>query len=593
MCRRTLLGHKDDVVHLDALGLNKAGPTTGNSTHVLPLSRHSPEPFEGVGTASTGAADGVTPPRPNSRLRRSASQGLFSASVLVASASADGTVRVWNSSWACLRVLTICAPTLAADGWFGPPSPSWQQQQQPAQVQSSASAAAALLAKQQGPPYVGAGASSGCNGSMQGPQLKSAAAAVAGTQQQRNSPAAVVTFADDVPQQHSSSASKAGQQQPHQQQQEGGFAGHLRTSFHAWVPEDQQQQEEGQHAVTQQQPHSQRIEQQPSLEDGIPNQQQHQQPQQHALPPLQTGQQQHSQPQQHHHQQPRQLVTQGSLSKRQQKRIGRQRAHMPATAALVVGISSRHIVGGYSDATIRLWHMDDVYLADLTEQLVTGQIQQSDLALLQEQLIPLGASYNALGSFNPFAGVSFGSHVNISSLGQHASMEFGGSSPPLSPTGLAGQIAGQLVTNAFSTASQLLREGSGTVVGVELMQGSERVRRRGCWCARLRDAQPSRTSSNNLGVLNPAAGGNSSSGGLRGGGGSSGVQMAQPGSSPRGAADAGVDAAVAVAGVSSSALPKTLQCLACGSQDQQLVRALKDFVAIRTVSNNKVRLVCW
>jgi hypothetical protein len=32
VCRRTLLGHKDDVVHLDALGLNKAGPTT--TTHI-------------------------------------------------------------------------------------------------------------------------------------------------------------------------------------------------------------------------------------------------------------------------------------------------------------------------------------------------------------------------------------------------------------------------------------------------------------------------------------------------------------------------------------------------------------------------------
>lgn len=53
-----------------------------------------------------------------------------------------------------------------------------------------------------------------------------------------------------------------------------------------------------------------------------------------------------------------------------------------------------------------------------------------------------------------------------------------------------------------------------------------------------------------------------------------------------------MDAAAVAAGVGVGLMPKALQCLACGSQDQQLVRALKDFVAIRTVSNNKVRH-CW
>lgn len=268
---------------------------------------------------------------------------------------------------------------------------------------------------------------------------------------------------------------------------------------------------------------------------------------------------------------------------------------MPVTAALVVGISSRHIAGGYSDATIRLWHMDDVYLADLTEQLATGQIQQSDLALLQEQLMPLGASsYNAYGSFNPFAGLSFGSNVNLAgstlkldALGLDVTMQH--SSPPLSPSGLAGQIAGQLVSNAFSTASQLLREGSGTMLGVELLQGSEKVKRRGCWCARLRDnvpSTPSRTNSNSLGPLStppPAATAAAGSSGARSTGGTGPVPA-----SPRAAAEAAVDAAALTAGVSSAAVPKALQCLACGSQDQQLVRALKDFVAIRTVSNNRV-----
>jgi hypothetical protein len=373
----------------------------------------------------------------------------------------------------------------------------------------------------------------------------------------------------------------------------------------------------------------QALEQQLSLQDGVGgHNHQHPQQQQHSQQHPQQQQQQqqplpmnlpalHTPP--HHHQQQQQqqqheVRGQGSLSRRQQRKLSRQRGSLPATAALVVGISSRHIVGGYSDSTIRLWHMDDVYLADLTEQLVTGQIQQSDLAILQEQLMPLGASsYNAFGSFNPFAGVSFGSQLNLASSGmaKFASTELSNSSPPLSPTGLAGQIAGQLVTNAFSTASQLLREGSGTLLGVELMQGSDKVRRRGCWCARMRDAPPSqRSSSHNIGLLlSPPAGvpgGLSSSRSLGGtpatgaagaaaaAAGSVGVSSSRScgGASPRAAAEAAVDAAAVAAGVGVSAMPKALQCLACGSQDQQLVRALKDFVAIRTVSNNKVRCCC-
>jgi hypothetical protein len=383
---------------------------------------------------------------------------------------------------------------------------------------------------------------------------------------QHSSPAAVVTFADEAMQHDGSSTTQ-------QQQQQDGFSDQMRTTFKGWAQQVEDQQPQQQRPQPQQQAQRQPLQQQPSLQDGI-SPQQHQQQQQQQLPALQVQQQQ--------------LVRQGSLSRRQQKKLSKQRANMPATAALVVGISSRHIVGGYSDSTIRLWHMDDVYLADLTEQLATGQIQQSDLALLQEQLMPLGASsYNAHGSFNPFAGLSFGSNVNLtgSALSKYASLDLSmGTSPPLSPTGFAGQIAGQLVTNAFSTASQLLREGSGNLLGVELMKGSEKVKRRGCWCARLRDGTPSRSSSLGPSAAVPAAAGAAAANSSARSSGGGGTVPA----SPRAAAEAAVDVAAVAAGVSSAAVPKALQCLACGSQDQQLVRALRDFVAIRSVSNNKV-----
>jgi hypothetical protein len=385
---------------------------------------------------------------------------------------------------------------------------------------------------------------------------------------QHSSPAAVVTFADEAMQHDGSSTTQQ------QQQQQDGFSDQMRTTFKGWAQQVEDQQPQQQRPQPQQQAQRQPLQQQPSLQDGI-SPQQHQQQQQQQLPALQVQQQQ-------------QLVRQGSLSRRQQKKLSKQRANMPATAALVVGISSRHIVGGYSDSTIRLWHMDDVYLADLTEQLATGQIQQSDLALLQEQLMPLGASsYNAHGSFNPFAGLSFGSNVNLtgSALSKYASLDLSmGTSPPLSPTGFAGQIAGQLVTNAFSTASQLLREGSGNLLGVELMKGSEKVKRRGCWCARLRDGTPSRSSSLGPSAAVPAAAGAAAANSSARSSGGGGTVPA----SPRAAAEAAVDVAAVAAGVSSAAVPKALQCLACGSQDQQLVRALRDFVAIRSVSNNKV-----
>jgi hypothetical protein len=86
MCRRTLLGHKDDVVSLSALGLR----------------RRAPEPAPGAPGAGAAAA-----------VVAGAAAGAMLAA-LVASASADGSVRVWCApNWTCLKVL-IASPPLAA-----------------------------------------------------------------------------------------------------------------------------------------------------------------------------------------------------------------------------------------------------------------------------------------------------------------------------------------------------------------------------------------------------------------------------------------------------------------------------------------------
>ncbi len=69
MCRCTLTGHKDDVTHLSSLTLRRPYPTAASTQ--LPLSRQ-------------GSAN----------LPQSSSQLVLPCTV-VASASADGTVRLW------------------------------------------------------------------------------------------------------------------------------------------------------------------------------------------------------------------------------------------------------------------------------------------------------------------------------------------------------------------------------------------------------------------------------------------------------------------------------------------------------------------
>jgi hypothetical protein len=267
--------------------------------------------------------------------------------------------------------------------------------------------------------------------------------------------------------------------------------------------------------------------------------------------------------------------------------------------------------------------MDDVYLADLTEQLMSGQMQQlhgNDLMMEMWQDLPQLRQFGASNaSFNPFQALSFpGSVASLShsssllsnAAGAVAAAARGGSgellqmqsivqthgqlsgpSPPLSPlspTGLAGQFMagfGQLA--AQQQGQHLLSEGSGRVLGVELLKNDQQ-RKRGVWCARLRDAGccSSSTSTPSRGSIAAAAA----------------ASLANiTAGSPKAAAAA---AAASDGGVvrTPSPLPNELmaaaaaaaagvQCLACGSQDQQLVRALKELVAIRTVSANKVSVL--
>lgn len=72
LCRRTLTGHKDDVLHLAAL---------------CPTRRH------------ISSSDG-------GMLPRLSGVNAGGGAALVASASADGTIRVWSSGWTCLRILS-------------------------------------------------------------------------------------------------------------------------------------------------------------------------------------------------------------------------------------------------------------------------------------------------------------------------------------------------------------------------------------------------------------------------------------------------------------------------------------------------------
>ncbi|GLC44069.1 hypothetical protein PLESTB_000932700 [Pleodorina starrii] len=87
MCRRTLTGHKDDVTGLAALTL-------------LPQPQHQHQHQQQQQRGPAAAAGGT--------VARTVSAAAW-ASTVIASSSADGTVRLWSTSWACLCILSLPA----------------------------------------------------------------------------------------------------------------------------------------------------------------------------------------------------------------------------------------------------------------------------------------------------------------------------------------------------------------------------------------------------------------------------------------------------------------------------------------------------
>ncbi|GIL47514.1 hypothetical protein Vafri_4310 [Volvox africanus] len=83
MCRLTLTGHKDDVTGLTSLTLQQRG----------------------AGGAVT------TPPLGHPTSSASRNAAVAWASTMLASSSADGTVRLWSTSWTCLCILSLPAST--------------------------------------------------------------------------------------------------------------------------------------------------------------------------------------------------------------------------------------------------------------------------------------------------------------------------------------------------------------------------------------------------------------------------------------------------------------------------------------------------
>jgi hypothetical protein len=93
MCRRTLLGHKDDVISLSALGLRRRPPDPSAAAAPAALSPLASPRGLGIGASAGGSAPGAM------------------LAALVASASADGSVRVWCApNWTCLKVLVASPP---------------------------------------------------------------------------------------------------------------------------------------------------------------------------------------------------------------------------------------------------------------------------------------------------------------------------------------------------------------------------------------------------------------------------------------------------------------------------------------------------
>lgn len=108
LCRHTLVGHQDDVLALSGIapagGLGGGGRVGGGPPGAWGNGGASPTALAALSGDGGGAIVGMG--------ARRQSLASLSPAALFASASADGTVRVWTAEgWACLRVLAASLPT--------------------------------------------------------------------------------------------------------------------------------------------------------------------------------------------------------------------------------------------------------------------------------------------------------------------------------------------------------------------------------------------------------------------------------------------------------------------------------------------------
>jgi hypothetical protein len=101
ICRRTLVGHKDDV--LDIAGVPLGAAEVGAASAPSPAAANRAN-GGGAHAANGAAANGEAPPA----LVPAWGDGCGAVAALFASASADGTVRMWSAScWSCVRIFAV------------------------------------------------------------------------------------------------------------------------------------------------------------------------------------------------------------------------------------------------------------------------------------------------------------------------------------------------------------------------------------------------------------------------------------------------------------------------------------------------------
>ena len=482
MCRRTLLGHKDDVLALHAITMRHLGRDF-SSSKLIPTGSVSSVPSGTLGPTLSGPVGSI------GGIKTSSHTPPCGMSALIASASADGTVRIWSSSWSCIRILTLA--TAAAGG-----------------------------------------------GQMQG-----------GYYYNNNN--------------NHAGSSSSGRQQQHQHQQDGNELGSPTAEG-----EEQRERSSTEMSRWANNDKGHRM----SLSGSY-------------IPRGNCG------------------IWGKSFKSGKGGADGEENGAPAAAAALTVAMSRRFVAAGFTDGGVRLWHADDLVVTDLAQQL-SGYL---DDGLLQRQMssgliLPLSPPMSPKGQWSVevtggVLGASWGSGGLSGGGGGGGTIVSGG----FGESGFHGS-RGNPCARAFW--AELMVEGSlpgcqsvaAGVLGAAVLAGSVEDMQDGVTAAAVSSTGDQTQQQQQNGAVLPSS---SSS--------DPGGQQRQQQPKPRGALNAAlalasqqqqqqqqylVTATRAGSGTLSwlcNASFGTSWCLACGSQDQQLVRSLKEFVAIRTVSADKVR----